>query len=961
MSAQAAPGQSERNARALPELTGLGERIAMIGSVVGLWIALSSTVAAEGISKPEPPRALDSRLVFERIAAEPEIVTPTGIAVDSRGRVLVIESHTHFRPAGYPGPPADRIRLFEDRDHDGKPECVGTFFEGTRMTMNLKVAGDDSVFVATRSALYHLWDRDGDGRADGVTGGTLPTPFVRLDTTGDYPHNGLSGFAFDFVGNVYFGLGENLGADYRLIGSDGVTLTGGGEGGNIYRCRPDGSKLERLATGFWNPFHMTFDGFGRLFAVDNDPDSRPPCRLLHIVPGGDYGYRFRNGRKGLHPFTAWDGELPGTLGMVAGTGEAPSGVVEYDRDNLPEDYRGSLLVTSWGDHRIEQYRIEPHGATFRATMKPVVVGGEDFRPVGIAIAPDGALYISDWVDKSYDLHGKGRIWRLRYAGTTAANSSPGRDGSAPARRSPKSNALALVAAVAAGKIDKDLAASFLRSESADIRALAVSILPASLFELKDVAASDPSLLVRAAAMRRLADPAAKDVLLKALESDDPFLQQATRVGLGQSLKAAEILASAGSKAFSPAQRLGLLLILRDADRPEARAVLPAFLSDPDPNIRFAAIQWVGEHRLTEFRSRLQAALTSSAETRGLFEATLAAIEMLDGKARGPLGEVAGEEYIVALLKDRRTPAPILRHALRMLRPDHPALTIDFFRRLLTNPDAAVRIEAVRSLCQSPLRNRFETLGKLADDPSASVSLRAEAIAGLADDAASGRERLLALAAGERPALRHEALRSLRGIRLTDDQRSKLRTGNRGDTESLELLDFLTSDGTATSPQANRKDPPATDIDAWLARLNGPADPAAGERVFFHTKGPGCYRCHQVDGRGSRAGPDLTNLAAGIDRRRLVESIVAPSKEIAPQFVAYTAARADGTVFDGILLEQSPEGDLVFADSKGRRIVVKTGDIAERKPQTVSIMPADLPRTMTTQEMRDLLAFLSRNR
>ena len=249
--------------------------------------------------------------------------------------------------------------MFEDRDHDGKPECTGTFFEGTRMTMNLGVAGDESVFVATRSALYRLWDRDGDGKADGIKPGSLPAPFVRLDTPGDYPHNGLSGFAFDFADNVYFGLGENLGADYRLIGSDGVTLSGGGEGGNIYRCRPDGSKLERVATGFWNPFHMTFDVFGRLFAVDNDPDSRPPCRLLHIVQGGDYGYRFRNGRKGVHPFTAWNGELPGTLGMVAGTGEAPSGVVEYDRDHLPEDYRGTLAGHLMG--RSPDRAIPPRG------------------------------------------------------------------------------------------------------------------------------------------------------------------------------------------------------------------------------------------------------------------------------------------------------------------------------------------------------------------------------------------------------------------------------------------------------------------------------------------------------------------------------------------------------------------------------------------------------------------------
>ena len=71
---------------AQPEPEGHGEPIAMIGPALGLWIAISFAMAGGSLSTFPPPRSLDSRLVFERIAAEPEIVTPTGIAVDGRGR-----------------------------------------------------------------------------------------------------------------------------------------------------------------------------------------------------------------------------------------------------------------------------------------------------------------------------------------------------------------------------------------------------------------------------------------------------------------------------------------------------------------------------------------------------------------------------------------------------------------------------------------------------------------------------------------------------------------------------------------------------------------------------------------------------------------------------------------------------------------------------------------------------------
>src|SRR5262249_41631411 len=148
----------------------------------------------------------------------------------------------------------------------------------------------------TRNEILRLRDTRGDGRADDSR------RLVFLDTAGNYPHNGLSGLTFDGRGDLYFGLGENLDAPYKLIRSDGSTLTRGGEGGGIFWCTADGRKLRRVATGFWNPFGTCRDVFGRLFAVDNDPDAMPPCRLVQVVEGGDYGFQFRYGRSGRHPF-----------------------------------------------------------------------------------------------------------------------------------------------------------------------------------------------------------------------------------------------------------------------------------------------------------------------------------------------------------------------------------------------------------------------------------------------------------------------------------------------------------------------------------------------------------------------------------------------------------------------------------------------------------------------------------
>ncbi|MCA8999013.1 MAG: hypothetical protein KDA80_18580, partial [Planctomycetaceae bacterium] len=376
-------------------------------------------------AQDEPPKSLDPEITIELFAESPQIKTPTGIDVDSRGRVFAIESNTHFRPDGYDGHPTDRLLLLTDTDDDGQCDNVQVFADGFTHAMSVAVRpewlrdergvrSDErkdenrnslsslvstpsslQLFLATRRAVWLLEDTDGDNVCD------QRTKLAWLETPGDYPHNGLAGFAFDALGWMYFGFGENLGAEYKLYSREMTSvqpptsageplqpLTGKAEGGNIYRMRPDGTQLSHWATGFWNPHASCVDAFGRLFTVDNDPDSRPPCRLLHVIEGGDYGYRFRNGRKGLHPFTSWNGEVPGTLPMVAGTGEAPSGILAYEHDAFPEKYLGNLFVTSWGDHRIDRFVLKEKGASFESIAEPFITGGENFRPVGIALAPD---------------------------------------------------------------------------------------------------------------------------------------------------------------------------------------------------------------------------------------------------------------------------------------------------------------------------------------------------------------------------------------------------------------------------------------------------------------------------------------------------------------------------------------------------------------------------------------------
>jgi hypothetical protein len=369
--------------------------IALLG---GLLLLVAAASPVEARTPPELPADLSPKLKILQpgvkltlLAKNPDLVTPIGIDVDASGQIWVVASHTHFRPDPYPGPKFDEILVF---DQDGKNRRV--FYNKTEATMDLELGPDGWVYLAERDRILRIKDSDGDGRAD------LEENLAVLATEETYPHNGLAGLAWHPEGDLVFSLGENFWKKWTLTGTDETSVTGTGEGG-VFRCSAEGGKLRRVARGFWNPFGVCVRADGEIFVAENDPGSRPPCRLLHVVQGGDYGYQRRYGKAPVHPFVAWNGELRGTLPMISATGEAPCGVVPLG---------GGLLVPSWSDNRIDFFPLTATGASFTAKRIQLVSGSDQFRPTCIAVGPKGAYYLTDWVYTSYEIHQQGRLWKL---------------------------------------------------------------------------------------------------------------------------------------------------------------------------------------------------------------------------------------------------------------------------------------------------------------------------------------------------------------------------------------------------------------------------------------------------------------------------------------------------------------------------------------------------------------------
>lgn len=773
----------------------------------------------------------------------PDIVTPVGIAVAPDGRVFVQENHTHKRNSSYEGPETDRILVFEDTDNDGVADNRSVFYEGHTFSTDLLFGSDGHLYVSTRWFIGRFRDVATKHKADGE-----PEKLVTCETDGGYPHNGVGGLAIDPANPQWlaFGFGENLGEDYTFVGSDGVKLSGGAEGGSTYRCRTDGSMLTRQTTGHWNAFGMAYDLEGNLFSTDNDPNATPPNRLLHIIPGADYGYEYRYGRSGQHPLVCWFGENPGTLGMIGALGEAACGVIAHGPSQL--------LSASWTDNRIDLHALKKKGASYVVTREPFLSGPDDFRPVHFSYSADGKyLYFTDWVKLSYPVHGHGRIWRVEFK-------QPVRLKPLPRDTQPE------------GITPKD-ALSLLGSDDPYVRTQAIHVL-----------SNNP-------------------------EAHNSYNWQAEK---------------------NPVARAHYAVTLKRIDADVHENVIPALLTDSNRDVRFVGIKWIADEGLDQYRENLEQLLNRSGLSRHELRVVIAALSEISDDSKD---EFSPENKMLELALDSSKPSFLRAMALRGVNVDHKQLSVDTLASLVQEENMALQRESIRSLVLHSDVAKVSVLAELAADTSLNPNLRADAIAGMAALAADQSQLLETLARDKNKTIAAEASRTLVSAGLV--------------MRKLESK------------------PPIDDIKAWQSLVDeasGEPNTAVGRRLFFHAKLGGCYRCHTMNGRGHRVGPDLTTIRnqSGITQNWLLGHIVNPNAEMAPYYRPQLLLTFDGKVQTGLIVGREGKSQAyIGADSV--IFYVNKDDVEERRELTTSIMPSGLLDKMNANEIRDLIAYLLQER
>lgn len=983
-----------------------------IALTLALWGAAASTVWAQGSPEQElkalkVPDGMDISL----FASEPLITNPSAIDVDTKGRVWVAEIQWYRSKAKQP--PADKIKVLEDTDGDGKADKVTVFAEGLFCPMSVCVAGD-KVYVATSPDLWVYEDKDGDLKADGP-------PKKLLTGFGGYNHDhGAHSLVLGPDHKWWMSHGDT---GFKVTGTDGSKIEF--KWGAMLRGELDGSKLEQIAVNFRNPYEIGVSSFGESFCSDNDNDGNFSVRICWILEGGNYGWfggpPFKKEELATRvppgtPFAQhWHfrGYIPGYVPATLVTGfGSPCGLTFYEGDAFGSHFKNAPLHADAGPREVRLYRHENAGYGMSATSENFVTSQGDnyFRPDDICTAPDGSLYVSDWYDggvggHAYNDPDRGRIFLLRPTGKKLARADkPGpystvddaiaglkspnlatqflarekllAEGakSVPALtallkdKEPNYQARALWLLDRIGGDARSAVVGHLKSDSSELRALAVRILrrhgetyESQILPLADDAAADVRREVLLS-IASLNSDKSLDALARAAASfdgRDRYQLETLNIAAGSRKEALyDKLSKQGKWSFEQLPLMQLLNSKAAAEFVSANLTK----SGLDPAAAKALLEAAGNAPSPEAgRSMLSLAASSSApaELRRLALAKLAA------NLSGNWKDLARDEQFLktmgALLEDK----DLQISALAVVGDQGLGQLGGTVRTLAgsSNADPAVRQQAIAVAVKLQLKNLSGDLRKLLSDPETKV--RKAALGALVD-------------LQDMPALREILTGGKAPAEVQTEAADRLIASTGGALVLLRLIDEnklpaglkQTAIAKATShPDSNirvlyEKFIPEDQRPKRLGSairaediLALKADATRGEKIFFQSSAAQCKNCHVVGGVGVNLGPDLSQIGKKYEQKTLLETILDPSKAIAHEYVAYLLETEAGQVYAGFLVEKT-EQQVVLRDIKNQLIRVPAKEVVTLEAQKKSLMPELVLRDVTAQDAADLLAYLA---
>lgn len=278
------------------------------------------------------------------------------------------------------------------------------------------------------------------------------------------------------------------------------------------------------------------------------------------------------------------------------------------------------------------------------------------------------------------------------------------------------------------------------------------------------------------------------------------------------------------------------------------------------------------------------------------------------------------------------------------RHAHDQLAIEAIRTLLDRDQLALIRDAIHSSDPVVADETLTALATAADARTVDLLLATVADTGCPPNVRRGAIRAAGAVRAGAQALQKLAESGSYDALLKESLAATLHTARWQDVKEQALALFPVPAGRDSEPV-----PP-------IAQLVEQTGDVARGRIAFHSTGT-CAKCHVVNGIGLNIGPELSEIGKKLSKQALFESILYPSAAISHNYETWAVLDHNGNVTTGLLVSETP-AEVQIKDEKALVRTIQTSDIEERRKLDISLMPADLHKILSVQELVDIVEFMT---